>query len=114
MKVALTVACVLIGAFAISDAVVAHGARPAPAGPGAQVRITACGRDGATRRASASGTVTGAEPGYGFSIAFTDAAGDEQDVPATVAAGRFAVRSSAAFPAGPVRCAVAVPPDSGL
>jgi hypothetical protein len=107
---------VLLGVFAVSEVVSARRSHaPAPAGD-MRARITACRLDSASHLVLASGSVAnGSRVGapYAFSVAFDDAASDQEVVPVTVGVvppGRsvpFTARSRSPFPAGRVTCVLA-------
>ena len=117
VKVGLVAAVGVLVIFAGTDALAAHDAHGRPQDATVHVVIASCLRDAHTHLVRAVGTVVdGTSPRvstYRFSVAFTDAGGDEEDEAVTVgpvpAAGRqpFAVSSKSAFPSPGLHCALA-------
>lgn len=100
MRIVIVVAAALVLALSLSDALASRVDHRPPPAAGPRVDFQVCRVVRATRVAEAAGTATGETS---FHLAFSDAAGDEEDVPVVVAGGRFDVSSTGRFPAGRLR-----------
>jgi hypothetical protein len=109
VRIVIVAGLAFVLVLAVSDSLVAHATKRSAPGPG-HVEFQVCRVTPATHLAEAAGTVTGGAP---FHLAFSDPAGDEEDVAVTGGSGRFHVSSTGRFPIGHLRCAVATAAPSG-